>query len=557
MSFKQQNINKVFLTKPYIIVVLLLSSVVYIYNTFLDFYIDDAALYALISKNMIQSGDFFSLIHNNNHWLDKPHFPFWVTLIFFKLFGIKSFSYFLPLTLAIFASFIYTFKFAKKYYSKNIALLSVFILATSQYVFLASTEGRIEPYIMLSIIAAIYHFDEGFFAKKTIHLILMSMFVAFAIMTKGIFIIIAIFGAIFGHFLFSKGSIKSLLNWKFLLVFSLILIFILPEIVALYIQYDRNPNLNFFEEKTVTSIKWFLWESQFTRLINSGRITRDNGDPFFFLHTLIWAFFPWAILLYVSFFRKIKQIINKEKSLESYTFFGGFLMLIIFSISKFQLPHYISIIFPFFSILIASNLESNFTKAQIFIIKYSQIIFIGFGVFFIVFLTIISKSEIQITVFSLVLFTLNYLYLMKKNLSNSMKLIFLSGSITILVNFYLSTTVYPKIIEYKAGINVAKYLNKTSKPKLVATIGKVPNLFDFYSVSKTIKYKKIDENTQLNADFVVTHLADSISKSIILKNYNFVKIFPHYDSENIDLNFLNPKKRDTILSKFILYKRKL
>jgi len=231
-------------------------------------------------------------------------------------------------------------------------------------------------------------------------------------------------------------------------------------------------------------------------------------------------------------------------------------MLIIFSISKFQLPHYISIVFPFFSILIAGNLGVSFSKAQQVIINYSQIIFIFFGIFLILFLSIISKNGFQIAAFSIIVFVLNCLYLFKKKLSNSLKLIFLSGSTAILVNFYFSLTIFPKIIEYKGGINAAKYLNKTSKPKLVATIGKVPNLFDFYSDSNTIKYKKIDENIVINADFVLTHLADSISKSIVLKDYEVVKIFPHYDSENIDLYFLNPTKRNKHLSEFILYKRK-
>jgi len=399
-------------------------------------------------------------------------------------------------------------------------------------------------------------FANFLFEKKTIHLVLMTIFVAIAIMTKGVFIVIAIFGAIFGHFFFEKYSIKNLLNWRWVFIFSLIILFILPEIIALYIQYDRNSSENFFEEKTVSALKWFLWDSQFSRLINSGIITRANGNPFFFLHTLIWAFFPWAIVLYFTFFIKIKQIVHKKVTTEMYTFFGGFLMLIIFSISKFQLPHYISIVFPFFSILIAGNLGVSFSKAQQVIINYSQIIFIFFGIFLILFLSIISKNGFQIAAFSIIVFVLNCLYLFKKKLSNSLKLIFLSGSTAILVNFYFSLTIFPKIIEYKGGINAAKYLNKTSKPKLVATIGKVPNLFDFYSDSNTIKYKKIDENIVINADFVLTHLADSISKSIVLKDYEVVKIFPHYDSENIDLYFLNPTKRNKHLSEFILYKRK-
>ena len=151
---------------PYLFAFLAACFGVYLHNLFLDFYIDDAALYGSLSKHMIATGDFLSLIHNHKDWLDKPHFPFWVTALFFKCFGVSSFTYFLPITLSIFGSFIYTFKFAIKYYHKITAWLSVFVLATAQYTFMASTEGRIEPYLMLAIIASIYHFDAGFHQKK-------------------------------------------------------------------------------------------------------------------------------------------------------------------------------------------------------------------------------------------------------------------------------------------------------------------------------------------------------------------------------------------------------
>ena len=53
----------------------------------------DGTLYATIAKHMALSNDWVNLIGDNHDWLDKPHFPFWVTALSFKAFGINSFAY--------------------------------------------------------------------------------------------------------------------------------------------------------------------------------------------------------------------------------------------------------------------------------------------------------------------------------------------------------------------------------------------------------------------------------------------------------------------------------
>ncbi|MDB5087424.1 MAG: glycosyl transferase, partial [Mucilaginibacter sp.] len=56
----------------------------------------DATIYALISKTMVQRNDFVQLIYHGADWLDKPHFPFWITALSFKLFGFTTWAYKLP-----------------------------------------------------------------------------------------------------------------------------------------------------------------------------------------------------------------------------------------------------------------------------------------------------------------------------------------------------------------------------------------------------------------------------------------------------------------------------
>src|SRR4051794_30377847 len=62
----------------------------------LDILEPDGALYATIAKHMVITGDWINLFGDGHDWLDKPHFPFWMSAFSFKLFGINSFAYKLP-----------------------------------------------------------------------------------------------------------------------------------------------------------------------------------------------------------------------------------------------------------------------------------------------------------------------------------------------------------------------------------------------------------------------------------------------------------------------------
>ena len=124
-SFIQQNTSMEQKTTQYIFPSLFVICCIYILNLQLDFYIEDPAIYGVLSKRILLTGDFSLLILDEKDWLDKPHLPFWITAISFKIFGISSFAYLLPITIALGLTFLYTFKFASQYYNKTIAWFSV------------------------------------------------------------------------------------------------------------------------------------------------------------------------------------------------------------------------------------------------------------------------------------------------------------------------------------------------------------------------------------------------------------------------------------------------
>src|SRR5882757_740053 len=75
---------------------LLLGILTNITGLFVTILEPDGALYATIAKTIAQTGDFINLKVGGKDWLDKPHFPFWMAALSFKIFGINGFAYKLP-----------------------------------------------------------------------------------------------------------------------------------------------------------------------------------------------------------------------------------------------------------------------------------------------------------------------------------------------------------------------------------------------------------------------------------------------------------------------------
>ena len=81
---------------------------------------------------MVQSGDYLNLRFQDKDWLDKPHFPFWVTAAFFKVFGINTWAYKLPGILFGLLGAVYTYLFTKQQYNKATALWATLMLLCSR-----------------------------------------------------------------------------------------------------------------------------------------------------------------------------------------------------------------------------------------------------------------------------------------------------------------------------------------------------------------------------------------------------------------------------------------
>jgi 4-amino-4-deoxy-L-arabinose transferase-like glycosyltransferase len=517
----------------------------------------DAGVYATVSKNMVLHRNYFDLIFQGHDWLDKPHFPFWATALFFKIFGIHTWSYKLPGILFVFIGAIYTYNFAKQYYSKTVALWSVFILLTAQHIIISNNDVRAEPFLTGLIIASVYHFSNSILKRTALHFVLACFFAACAVMTKGIFTLIPIGGAVAGELIIKKNW-KQLFNLKWIVAAILIAVFITPELYSLWHQFDQHPEKVVFGRQNVSGIRFFLWDSQFGRFLNTGPI-KGKGDPFFFWHTLLWAFLPWSLLMYAAIFTKIKNGIQKlNLNDEWFTLCGSLLTLIVFSFSKFQLPYYTNIIFPFLAILTAQYIKvlQAQTKTVFTVIQNILALLLLIGGFT---LQYFYGAAIHSFLLIILLTLLLILFVLVPLLVKTNKIVialYRTGLVALALNFYLDGIFYPDLLTYQSSDQAAFYINKN----FPGTNGVVFNIyapaFEFYLNNSLQKADSTSVVSGINLPTGIWYVTQD-ELLFIQKSGRKVEIVKELDEFHVTMltaKFINKKTRSKELKKYYLIK---
>ncbi len=506
---------------------------------------------------MAISNHFLDLTFDGNDWLDKPHFPFWVTALSFKTFGINTFAYKLPAILFTLMALYYTYRFTRELYNRETALLAVLILATAQHLVISNNDVRAEPILTGLVIGSIYHYHRLVQRYHWVSLLCASLFAGLSIMTKGLFTLIPIGGAVAGEIII-KRQFRLILSPRWIISLLLIILFITPELYALYHQFDSHPDKIVFGRTGVSGIRFFLWDSQFGRFFNTGPI-KGSGDPFFFLHTLLWAFLPWSIVMYYAFLNKIIRNIRRvEPEAEYYTISGSLLTLLVFSFSGFQLPHYTNIIFPLLAILTADWIYRAKGLGELRFYQLAQSLTILLLVVLLIFIQIIFRPR-GISSAALLAFVLSgtvILLFLRYPLVKKWKLFYYSVLVSILVNFYLNLIFYPELLEYQSGTKAASYANQHFPDYGIRTVGVLSFTIHFHAKNEVRDRDIPMLRKDLSEDDFLVFTSEPYLDSLQLSNidYEIVSVFDHFHTTMLTATFLNHKTRNESLRKHYLLK---
>jgi 4-amino-4-deoxy-L-arabinose transferase-like glycosyltransferase len=552
----------------------------------------DGALYATIAKHIANTNDWINLWGNGSDWLDKPHLPFWLAAISFKLFGISAFSYKLASFVCWLVAVLYCYKLSAKIYSIRIAQLATIIYITALHVILSNADVRAEGYLTTFILAATYYIYKAYTDNKFIDILLAALFCAGAIMTKGIFTIVTITSGLIIYWIKNKEW-KEFIKLKWYLFVILLFIFILPELYCLYTQFDLHPEKIIFGKTHVSGIHFFFWDSQFGRFANNGPI-KGSGDIFFFLHTTLWAFLPWSVILLIILLGSLlatlinsllfsfpkSRVLNyvvvllssfkKQTSLYKHGLIisgSALITFLLFSFSKFQLPHYIVIIFPHLAMIIAYWLLERSTEKMLLRINTVQtVLYILLSVLVITivyytgFISIIVPIGFCITI-ALITFSDKQSYLLsicKKSIG-----------FAVLFAFFFNCMFYHTLLKYQAGMMAGKWMNENYKDKPVVMYQCNDYSFEFYckgnvgrlDTSAFLKQREFVSSTyklQLpvykDTLFFFTPLKriNELIKYLPDDKITVLNSFSNFHVSQVTLPFLNKETRKNVLDTLVI-----
>lgn len=315
----------------------------------------DSVLYAALSQHMVLSGNWNDLILDGRDWLDKPHFPFWLGALSFKLLGISVFAYMLPGYVCHLLGGYFTYRLARLFHGRDTGLVALLVYVSAYHLMYTTTALKAEAFLTASIMGACYYWlrlDAQFRWK---YVLLGGLFSGISVMTKGVFTLITISSGLLCMWAY-QGRWHELFRWKWLAAFIVTLLCLMPEVLALYRQFDMHPEKTVFDHTGVSGIRFFLWDSQFGRFFNVGPITHTGGNKLFFVLVFAWAFLPWVAAFVLACWRAVRPVGEPDSSSRAQQVYllGSFLVsFIMFSLTGFQLDYYTVIVYPFAAVLIA------------------------------------------------------------------------------------------------------------------------------------------------------------------------------------------------------------
>lgn len=303
----------------------------------------DEAIYAQVSKEIVQNGDWITLHYGYVPWFHKPPLFMWSTAAFFQLFGVDEFWARAASALSGVALIAIIYLIGKKVYGYWAGVFaSLILLASYQFVHSArfgTTDMMLTFFLFLSLYGYL-HLRQG--NQKWWYFI--GTACALAFMVKGFAAIVAP-AAIMITLLIERQlltTFKSRHFWQSIVLATLI---ILPWHLTVLLQHGQA----------------FLGKYLGYHVIE--RATRplegNSGDFLSYFRRVIQFFFPWVYLIPLAFILSVKDTLKPHSSSRILIVF--FLVVFgLYSLVSTKLSWYILPLYPILAIFIGYL----FQKAQ-------------------------------------------------------------------------------------------------------------------------------------------------------------------------------------------------
>lgn len=435
------------------LILIVFAALVYFVGLFVDI-AGDAAKYAAIAKNIFYSGDWINLTIHHEPYDQKPPLLFWLGTFGYSVFGVNNFGFkFFPVLYTFFGVYS-VYRLGSSLYNKKVGRLAALLITFSEIYFLYNVDVHTDMVLMTNVVFALWQLYDYLQKKKTLNFILGFFAVGLAILTKGPIGAFVPAVAVFSY-LVSQKKFRELFHPKWLLGILIAFVTASPAFIGLYDQFG------------VEGLKFFFWTNNFGRIAGS-YVVRKNTDYFFYVHTLLYMYAPWSLVLFISLFREFREFFKKRFSgADHFLFWGTWLFFIIITVAMGKSPNYMMILIPLFSIVLAkwliqflNNPQSKLAKV-VLKLQFFWVVLLWVCILLFVGYLFPIKNIASWGLVLLGLATTIYIYRTQKDV----QVRFLAPSMLViaLLGFFINTHILPFIFQYQSSVVATRKYNEFAK----------------------------------------------------------------------------------------------
>lgn len=544
------------------VILALLLGIAYLGGLFVPIMNYNAAHHANIALHMYLTGDYVNLIDRGHDYLDKPHLLFWLAALSYHIFGITSFAYKFFSFVFVITGIYSTYRLGKMVADKKAGLYAALILSSAFAFILSANDVRMDAMVVSCIAFATWQLFDYFFDNKKWALFFGALGLALGFSTKGAVAIALPVMATFFYYIQQNRS-KEIFTVRWILLALLTIAFLTPVFYCFYLQYDLHPEKVVRGKSGNSGILFLLFGQSVQRYTGSGWGNRSS-DPFFLIHTFLWAFLPWSVIAYVALIKNIREWFSTRFKFDGKTevaFTATILIIfLLISFSQFKNAHYVNILFPYFSVLTAQflgNIDRKYLKS-IFWLQLVLCLLLIAGMV-IVNTLFFPVSNAAIAVLTFAIFCLFLFVVANRDADLRDKIILLSFAAMTFSFFLLNFNFYPKLLRYQSGHILAEKIKKekidVSKVYYVdSTAMNYSMEFSLHTLMPTVSVdflKQVREPVYL---FATSNEIAKLQKSHIL--FDTLLHVNHYNVSTIRYKFLNPATRNKNLIPHYILKTK-
>lgn len=532
------------------IIVLVLA---YIRGLFVPIMNNNAAHHANIALHMYLTGDYINLIDRGMDYLDKPHLLFWLAALSYHLFGVTSFAYKFFSFVFVLAGVYATYRLGERLSGKSVGCYAALILASAFAFVLSVNDVRMEAMVVSCIAFATWQLYDYMFLHRNSALFLSALGMALGFATKGM-VAVALPVMTVVAFFIQYNKRKEFFTLRWLWVGLLTLLLLAPVFYCYYVQFDLHPEKVVRGRTGNSGIGFLLLGQSVQRYTGSGWGSRDP-DPFYLVHTFLWAFLPWSALAFWAvghtmreWFRARGQFLRRSDFALTAT---TLLVFVLVSFSRFKNDHYINILLPYFALLtalFAGQLPSRYHKTVLVLQCSISILFMTLNAGVNSWFFPITNPAIGALALCLVVLFLVLVFTKPSDLRS--KALWLSVAATVFCFFLLNFNFYPKLLTYQSGHILAQKIKHSGI--YAESVYYLPPGDRNYSMDFSLRalptVLPLDSLQKLARPvylFARQSELDTLRKEKIL--FDTVIQVPHFNVTTLKYRFLNPATRSQTL----------